>query len=299
MSAAPKIGLALGAGGARGWCHIGVLRALEELGVAPDMVAGCSMGALVGAAWAGGKLDALEDWARALTPTRFVRLLDIRLNSGGLLEAAHISALLDELGLADRIEDLPRPFVAVATDMQTGHEIWLREGPTGRAVRASVTIPGIFTPVLHEGRWLLDGGLINPLPVSAARALGADIIIAVNPNGHDHGVVWNPDRRSERRRGWAGALLPGALREAFHVGRDAREVVAPGYLDVVNAAVDVMADQIRRVRLASEPPHLLLTAILQDIMVLEFYHAAEAIDEGRRVVEAQADEIRELLRLEG
>jgi hypothetical protein len=161
MSKRPKIGVALGSGGARGWCHIGVLKGLENLGVKPDAVAGTSMGALVGAAWAGDRLSALEEWVRALTPTRFVTLMDVRLRSGGLVEARGIETMLEEIGLAPKIEDLAHPFTAIATDMATGREIWLDEGPSHRAVRASAGIPGVMSPVELGGHWLLDGGLVN------------------------------------------------------------------------------------------------------------------------------------------
>lgn len=158
---APRVGLALGSGGgARGWCHIGVLRALDELGVRPSMVAGCSMGSLVGVAWAADRLDALEDWVRSLTPPgRFLGLIDIRPLSGGLVEAGEIEVLLRDLGIPDRIEDLPCPFAAVATDMETGREVWLRDGPTYASVRASVGIPGVMSRCnwTDAGCWMVVG----------------------------------------------------------------------------------------------------------------------------------------------
>ena len=289
MSNSPKIGLALGSGGARGWCHIGVIRALEELGVAPVAVAGTSMGAVVGAAWAAGRLDALETWVRALTPGRFVGLMDLTLRPGGLVEARGIERMLGEIGLPERIEDFPRPFVAIATDMESGREVWLDKGPTARSVRASAGIPGVMTPVRLDERWLLDGGLTNPVPVSAVRALGADTIIAVNPNAKPHGQVWAPRARED----WLASVLPHKLAERFGLEPGVR-AAAPGYFDVLNAAVDTMTAQIRRARLAGEPPHVLLNAAFDDLTVLELYRAGEAIAEGRRMVAAQADLIREV-----
>lgn len=288
----PRIGLALGSGGARGWCHIGAIRALAEIGVEPDVVAGTSMGAVVGAAWAGGQLDALEDWVRALTPSRYVSLMDLRLGQGGLVEARKIGAMLEEIGVAGRIEDLPRPFAAVATDMETGREVWFTRGATFPAVRASAGIPGVMNPVYHDRRWLLDGGLTNPVPVSVARALGAEVIIAVNPNGRQLGRIW---RRPERKPppAWLTEVLPAAWHEPFGltVDEDANPA-RPSYFEVISASIDVMAENIRRSRLAGDPPHVMLEASLEGLTTLELHRGAEAMEEGRRVVAEQAERIR-------
>ncbi len=292
MTGKPKIGVALGSGGARGWCHIGVLKALAGIGVEPDVVAGTSMGAVVGAAFVGGRLAELEAWVRGLTPTRVVGLMDVKLGSGGLVRAREIETMLEGLGIAPRIEALGRPFAAIATDMETGREIWLDSGPTYRAVRASAGIPGVMTPVRHEGRWLLDGGLTNPVPVSAARALGAEVIIAVNPNAKRHGRFWHPPERKEGAN-WMLSVLPPALRESFAVNHDP-ELSTPNYFDVLTAAIDVMEDTIRRARFAGEPPHVQLNASLPSLTVLELYRGAEAIAEGERIVAEQASYIREV-----
>lgn len=293
MSKKPKIGLALGSGGARGWCHIGVLRGLDKLGLRPDAVAGTSMGAIVGAAWAGDRLDALEDWVRALTPGRFVSMMDVRLRSGGLVEARQIEAVLEEIGVAPRIEDLAHPFTAIATDMGTGREIWLDRGPTYRAVRASAGIPGVMSPVEIDGRILLDGGLTNPVPVSAARAMGAEVIIAVNPNAKRRGRIWAPPEPKPAKP-WLAAMVPLALHDPLGIDSHGQARAAtPNYFDVLTAAIDVMTDTIRRARLAGEPPHIQLDAAFTDLTVLELFRGAEAIAEGERMVEAQADHIRE------
>lgn len=276
-----KVGVALGTGGARGWCHIGVLRGLKEIGVMPEVIAGCSMGALVGAAYAGGKLDALEDWVRDLTPARFVRLIDIRPGSGGLVAGGEIVAMLKRIGLPERLEDLEIPFAAVATDMETGRELWLREGALADAVRASVALPGVISPHRLDGRWMLDGALTNPVPVSVARAIGAEVIIAVNPSAKLRGKHW-----PRPAPGWE-ALLPEGLAKALLPTPE--EDSPPGYADVVATAIDVMTDQIRRARLAGEPPHVLLNADLSDMSMLEFHRGEEAIAEGRRIVAAQKD----------
>ncbi len=293
-----RIGVALGSGGARGWCHVGVLRALDELGVRPGVVAGCSMGALVGAAHAAGRLAELERWARGLTRAGVLSLIDLRISGGGLVEGGGIRRLLGELEIPARIEDLAVPFVAVATDLGSGREIWLREGPLVPAVRASAALPGVFAPVEVDGRWLFDGGLVNPVPVSACRALGADVVIAVNPNARLTGQFWQADIPAPAAPPAFLSNLPEPLR-ALWSRPGASGPVAPPYLEVMSCAIGIMTEQIRRSRLAGEPPHVLLNAALADLSVLEFHRAAEAIDEGRRIVAAQADWIRACVAGEG
>ena len=241
--AGPLIGLALGSGGARGWCHIGVLRGLEELGVRPDVVSGCSMGAVVGAAHASGRLDALEEWALGLTLGRFLKLISVDLAGGGLVDGQVIEDVLAEIGIAGNIEDLPRPFRAVASDMRTGREVWLREGPVGRLVRASAAIPGVFAPVRHDGRWLMDGGMTNPVPVSLARAMGAEIVIAVNPDAHLSGAVW-------RGPGAGAAGGAGAGRDPAGSGRIAPSPGATG-----GARPRAAPDGARKMRIGIDGDH--------------------------------------------
>ncbi|TDK49873.1 patatin-like phospholipase family protein [Antarcticimicrobium luteum] len=296
MSGGP-LALALGSGGARGWCHIGVLRELERQGVTPDSVAGCSMGALVGAAWAAGRLDALEDWARALSSTSFMGMIDLRLDRSGLMRGGAIMEMLRELGLPETIEELDRPYIAVATDMETGREVWLREGSLADAVRASISLPAILRPHRVGGRWLLDGGLINPVPVSAARALGARRIISVNPNDKAGGPLWEP---SEGRL-WSALQapelldkLPDPLRKLLPE-RDAGPV-DPTYFDVVSASIDVLTEFLRKSREAADPADLALAAHLTEMSTLEFYRAGHAIEEGARITRAARDQIAVLTR---
>jgi NTE family protein len=273
------LGIALGCGGARGWAHIGVLRALSAAGIAPDVVAGCSMGALVGAAYAGGRLDALEAWARGLTRNRFLRYIDPRLRGGGLLGGAAVAELLDDLGLPDRIEALDRPFMAVASDLASGQEAWLQTGSLADAVRASVAIPGVLAPHCVEGRWLLDGGLTNPVPVSACRALGARRSIAVNALARHGAPLWSPDRADDApleagaTEGW-----PDAMRAWFGAPKDRPE--APRVTEVLNASIDMMMEFVRATRQAVDQPALLVAPHLHHIGVLELYRAEEAIEAG-------------------
>lgn len=289
----PKIGLALGSGGARGWAHIGVLRALEERGIVPDYIAGCSMGALVGAAYVGGRLDALEEWALSITHRKMATLIDVNLLSGGLIEAKQVTRFFKDLGMPERIEDLPIPFATVATDMRTGREVWIREGSVIDAMRASIALPGIISPVLRNERWLIDGGLTNPLPVSVCRAMGADIVIAVNPEAKKYNVIWSQSEKKPKET-WQSikASLPFAVRSAYDavsaVGK-VQGVRPPNYFDVVATSIDVMITQIRRSRLIGDSPHVLLDVNLDDFTILEFNRAKIAIEEGRACVARSSD----------
>ncbi len=282
--AGPVIGLALGSGGARGWCHIGVLRGLEELGIRPDVIAGASMGAIVGAAYAAGKLDVIEEWALSITRRKFLAMLDVRLSGGGLVLGKAILNLPAELGLPEYIEDLAVPFRAVASDMQTGREVWLKRGNLAEALRASSAVPGLLGPARIKGKWLLDGGLTNPVPVSVARAMGAEIIIAVNAGTPLGGSIWSPDIVDDQQ----GILthLAGKLPKALGAGLFAppEGPRSPGYLTVVSSAIEMMVVQILRARLAGDPPHVLLNGDPDVVKTLELYNAALAIEEGRRMV---------------
>jgi len=293
-----KLGVALGSGGARGWCHIGSLRALAEIGIRPDVVSGCSMGALVGAAWAADRLDEMEAWARALTRQKFLGYVDLRLTGGGLVGGRAIGEMLREMGVPDRFDTLQRRMIVVATDMATGHEVWVQEGALLEAVRASIAIPGIFSPHRLNGKWLLDGGLVNPVPTSACRALGADVTIALNPNGRNGGDFWLPDDVSESffaRLAEPDFLenLPAPLRE--WLPRSDKEPRPPHYFDVVSTSIDIMTDFVRKTRAASDPPHLALEADLRHMTMLELFRADEAIAEGRRIVMENADALRRLV----
>lgn len=291
-----KLGIALGSGGARGWCHIGVLRELDAMGVRPDVIAGASMGAVVGAVHAGGALDALEDWARKLTARRFFGLLDLRLSSGGLFEGEEIVNVIAGFDMPANIEDLPVPLALVATDMATGREAWLTQGNVARSVRASVSLPGILGPVRINGRWMLDGGLTNPVPVSACRVLGADVVIAVNPSGRLDRTFWAEREAAGSHDLWDWReRLPETLRSI--VNPEGPEQKAPDYLDVLSASIEIMTDHIRRSRLAGDPPHILLDAHLMDMSVLEFHRADEAIEAGRKAVRENADTLARVLRL--
>jgi len=289
----PRIGLALGGGSARGWAHIGVIEALAEAGVQPDIVCGCSIGALVGAAHVANALPALKKFALALNMREISRYIDIRFADGGLMGGREIVKLLRSLDIRGNIEDVGRPFAAVATDLETGREIWLREGPIEDAVRASISIPGVLAPVHSGGRWLVDGGVVNPVPVSLCRALGADIVIAVNLNADLVG------RATERREATkASATTPELLarlvdRTPAPLRKTAESILpslistkpaSPGYFNVLLTSINIMQEYIANSRLAGEPPHVTLAPRLRDIGFLEFHRAPEAIEEGRASV---------------
>jgi NTE family protein len=264
----PRIGLALGSGSARGWSHIGVIEALHAAGIEPNIVCGASIGSVVGAAYVTDRLSALKDFALALTWREIVGLLDIRLSGGGLINGKQIVDLLQKLKIDFAIEKSAKPFAAIATDLQSGREIWLREGPINQAVRASIALPGIFSPAHIDGRWLVDGGLVNPVPVSACRALGADIVIAVDLNGD----IMERRFKTEPAIPAAGRAagmppefirrlldqIPPAIREqataiAPRLLQSAPD--SPGYFEVLANSINIMQDHITRSRLAGEPPH--------------------------------------------
>ncbi|MDI1345205.1 MAG: patatin-like phospholipase family protein [Pseudolabrys sp.] len=293
----PRIGLALGSGSARGWSHIGVIEALHEAGIESDIVCGSSFGAIVGAAYVTNQLPALKSFAETLTWREIVSLLDVSLSGGGLINGKQIIALLRRLGIDSTIENCAKPYAAIATDLETGREIWLREGPIDEAVRASIALPGIFSPARNAERWLVDGGLVNPVPISACRALGADIVIAVNLNGDIMGRRFKAEPTTPIGR--FAAVPPEFLRRLIdQVPASLREQAAvvapkllqsapshPGYFDVLANSINIMQDQITRSRLAGEPPHVMLVPRLGHIGLMEYHRAAEAIAEGRACVE--------------
>ena len=290
-----RIGLALGSGSARGWAHIGVIDALTEAGIAPDVVCGSSMGALVGAAHVAGRLGSLKAWAEGATWRRIAGLTDLRFTGGGLVSGRQIVSFLRDLDISAPIESYAIQYAAVATELATGREIWLQSGLIHEAVRASIALPGIFSPVLANGKWLLDGGLSNPVPESVCRALGADGIISGNLSGELPGRRFTEPEPPETprpslvssealRRVLGQFPLPGR-RPAANGETPSPGVAPPGYFDVLASAINIMQDHITRTRLAGEPPHVMLVPRLRTIGLMEFNRAAEAIAEGRACVE--------------
>jgi NTE family protein len=283
------IALALGGGCARGWSHIGVLRALDEAGIEISMIAGTSIGALVGGCYLAGKLDALEEFARSLTRRRMFGLLDFRLGGSGLLGGIRLDARLRQHLDGIRFEDLPKPFVAVASEIRTGHEIWLSSGSLVTAMRASYALPGVFEPVNCNGRLLVDGALVNPVPVSVCRAYEQPLVVAVNLSYDNFG-------RAAVIRHSAGELaaekdtLPSVQGDLEHQARESKL----GITGVMVEAFNIIQDRISRARLAGDPPDMSLQPKLGHIGMTEFHRADETIRQGYEATKAQLSELSRL-----
>jgi NTE family protein len=282
MSRKPRIGLALGSGSARGWAHIGAIRALEARGVKPDLVCGTSIGALVGAAYASGELDQLEKWVTGLAWTKVVRLMDLTWR-GGLIRGNRLFTLFRTIFQERNIEELAIPYGAVATELYSGRELWLRHGNLLDAVRASCAMPGLFTPVVRDNVVLVDGGLVNPVPVSMCRALGAELVIAVDLSWGKLG----PYR--DRGRPVAPREVPGWLSRWVPKKNNPEEpAVVPSIFEVFNISLDVVEVRVARSRLSGDPADILITPLLPDFATMDYHRAAEAIAEGRTAVERMA-----------
>ena len=290
-----RIGLALGGGAARGWAHVGVIRALEQAGIHPDLVCGTSVGSLVGAAYAAGELDRFEQWVLGMRIKDVIGFMDVSL-AGGLLKGERVMEFFRRNFVDRPIDQLTMPFAAVATALQTGAEVWLRDGSTVEAVRASIALPAFLTPVLRDGVVLVDGGLVNPVPVSLARAMGADKVIAVDLSSDRLGrrlsanvQVEAPDsaigewiRKLQEN---LGGLIPAHPSDQYR---------PPSMQDVLFSSIDIMQDRITRSRMAGEPPEFIVSPRLAHLQMLDFHRAKEAIEEGKRAVAAILHNLRAL-----
>jgi NTE family protein len=283
----PRIGIALGSGIARGWAHIGILRGLERLGIHPDIICGTSVGAFVGGAYAAGHLDALETWARDPNNFRLTRLFDFQFAQGGLIAGRKMMQIFEDEIPDIQIEKLPNRFACVCTDLDSGHEVWIQEGSLIEAVRASAAVPGILPPVQIDGRWLVDGALVNPIPVSVCRALGAHFVIAVDLNTDVFEAGWQRTAQEFEDNDESTLIsrmksLPGAdfVRHLF-----THQKHAPSILGVMARSLDIIQNRISRTRLASDPPDVRLTPCLGDIGMLQFDRAPAAIEAGEAAVD--------------
>jgi NTE family protein len=287
------IGLALGSGVARGWAHIGVLRALQEIGLRPDIVCGTSIGAVVGGSYLAEKLDAVEEWALSLSRVRLARYLDIQFGGGGLIAGRRLSGLLENNLHKLNIEELDRPLACVATELATGQEVWLQKGSLVDAIRASYALPGVFKPVEIDGRLLVDGALVNPVPVSTCRALGARLVIAVNLNTDTFGKARSYAHRQNgtldtttepgNALEMAGKMTEvSADSELMHqlFSRDDSKP-SPSMFGVMVNSLSIVQDRLSRSRLAGDPPDVVVAPRLGHIGLLEFHRAEECIAEGR------------------
>ncbi len=302
----PRIGLALGGGAARGFAHIGILRTLLANGIVPDIVVGTSIGAVVGGSYASGHLDTLEEWARGLVPRNIFGYLDIRLNGSGLIGGDKLAAQLDASIGKIRIEDLPLKFASVSTEVKTGHEIWITHGRLTDAMRASYALPGIFAPMLIGNRWLVDGALVNPVPVSAARALGAEIVIACNVSTDvfGHGTIISAYGSNDDAPEPVEPAVPEkrGLSKFFSAERTVKREFfggggRPGISTVMVDAFNIMQDRITRARLAGDPPDVLISPRVGKIGWFDFHRADEAIAHGTRAAERTVESIQEAISL--
>ncbi len=315
-----KIGLALGSGSSRGWSHIGVINALVKQGIEPDVVCGTSIGALVGASYVNGRLDELEKWATSLTKFESAKLYEINSSLNGFVNTRKLHTLMKKT-IADEstlIEDLPKKFATVATDLESGREIWLKEGSVLEAVWSSISLPGLFPAVRKNDHWLVDGGLVNPVPVSISRALGADLVIAVNLNGDLVGRrVKKPapkvpvselsrfDRLKQKGKqfreeselsvfsGKFASLIEGYTPSFFSTKKD--KEVSPSLFETIASSVNITQDRITKSRMVGDPPEVIIAPRLAHIGLIELYRAKEAIAEGEACVNAMMPEIKRVL----
>lgn len=291
----PRIGLALGSGSARGWAHLGVIKALERAGVSAEIVCGTSIGALVGAAHAAGDTERLDEWVRGLTWQQVMSLMDVRL-SGGLIRGSLLVEFFRSRFADKGIEHLGKKFACVATELTSGREVWLQSGSVVDAVRASIAIPGLLAPVVHEERLLVDGALVNPVPVSLCRALGADIVIGVDLNWD---LIGRRKQVPEVVKTEAGPADNGILESIFAKFRGSRPpdppIQNPSMLDVLTTSLNIMQVRITRSRLAGEPADVLIQPRLSGIAAMDFHRGAVAMAEGERAAEQAMPLVRELL----
>lgn len=285
----PGVALALGGGAARGWAHIGVLRALDEAGIEVSMIAGTSIGALVGGCYLAGKLDELEEFARGLTRRRIVGWLDLTFGGSGLFGGMKLTARMQEHMSGLRIEDLTRPFVAVATEIKTGNEIWLTGGSLITAMRASYALPGVFEPVPCNGRLLADGALVNPVPVSVCRSYEQPIVVAVNLHYGLFGRSAVIKHRAEQTAADRNEHADDHLLAATPTSE-----IRLGVTGAVVEAFNIIQDRIARARLAGDPPDISLNPRLIDIGLSEFHRADEAIRIGYESTRTRIDELVQL-----
>ena len=294
------IGLALGSGSSRGWAHIGIIKALSDLDIHPQVICGCSIGAIVGASCASGNLDKLEGWVRSLTKLELARFIELNLSLNGFVdtEKLHEFFLQCVCREDESIEDVSAKFASVATDLGTGREVWFTSGLLIDAIWASISLPGLFPPLQHQGRWLVDGGLVNPVPVSVCRALGADIVIAVNLNGDIVGKHFIQEQavQETESENVLDMLSRAVNKYSPSIFKDEKESTSPpGLFDAIAGSINIAQDRITRSRLAGDPPDIMLSPKLSHIGLMEFYRAEESIQEGRDCVMRMLPEIRHVL----
>ena len=318
-----RIGLALGSGSARGWSHIGVIQTLEEMGIVPDVVCGSSIGAVVGAAYAAQRMEALQEWAESLTRMDVASFFNLKFHRSGFIDVERLQRFLSEVvdPKDSSIENLSIAFATVATDLESGSEYWFTQGGVRNAVRGSMSLPGLFTPLRHEERWLVDGGLVNPIPVSVCKSLGAEFVIAVNLNGDivgkhsarrrngrnrqektcDAEKCQNQDRKNSDENHLV-AYVKNTLRsysDSFFSTFGSDQEDPPGLFETLAGSVNITQDRITRTRLTEDKPDIVIAPKLAHIGLLEFYRAHEAIVQGHESVKQMQDSLEEKLAQKG
>lgn len=295
----PKIGLALGSGASRGWSHIGIIKALLREGIQPDIVCGTSVGAMIGSSYLVGKLEYLENWVLGSTRKDVLKFFKVQLTGSGFVDKERLGRFLNQYaaGEGQLIESLAKPFAVIATDLSNGREVWFQKGGLTESIRASMALPGLFPAVRLNHRWLVDGGLVNPVPVSTCRALGADIVIAVNLNSDVIGR--NEQRKAEsssaRKKGVLHNLKQTTLEYSSSILPDNdKQDGAPGLFASITSSINIVQDRITRSRMAGDPAEVVISPRLAHIGMLEFHRAAEAIEEGEACVQAAIEEIRKV-----
>ena len=291
-----KIGLALGSGASRGWSHIGVIKALMAQGIEPDIVCGTSIGSLVGASYVSGHLNDLEQWTCSLSKFKTAKFFEINRSLNGFVNTDRLHSFLSKFVAPEKalIEEFDKQFASVATDLGTGREVWLSEGLVLEAVWASISLPGLFPAIQHHNKWLVDGGLVNPVPVSVCRALGADVVIAVNLNGdivgkhiHKQEKISKPSEKVVDR---ISSLVTEYADSFFSVDRSQQQ--SPSLFEAIAGSVNITQDRITRSRMAGDPPDIVLAPKLSHMGLLEFYRGEEAINEGIDCVQRMLPEIK-------
>lgn len=289
-AAGPTVALVLGSGGARGLAHIGVIEVLRERGYRVVAIAGSSMGALVGGIHAAGRLDDYKAWVCALQKLDVLRLVDWTFSPSGFIRGERVIAALRGLVGDALIEDLPVAYTAVATDIDLEREVWLSRGPLFDAIRASIAIPSLFTPVRRDGHTLVDGGLLNPLPVSAVLHAITDLTIAVDVNAPDERLrlrapepapVPAPPPPGAAAAGDLKARMAQFIEGLFERGAAQPAVVEPNWRDLLSRSLETMQGAITRMKLATHMPEVLIRIPRNAAAFYEFYRAGELIALGR------------------
>lgn len=300
FSGRKKVGLALGSGASRGWSHVGVLKALLEAGIEPDVVCGTSVGAMVGASYAAGNLEALEDWVLSSNRGDVLSFFNFKLARTAFVDIERLNWFLHTF-VADetlQISNLKKVYAAVCTNLENGEEVWLTEGTVADAVRASMAMPGLFPAEHYHDRWLVDGGLVNPVPVSTCRALGADIVIGVNLNSD---ILTKrqikPDTASDSDEDGFLGHLRKQTREYSHslFPSDENGEKPPGLFSTISMSINIFQDQITRNRMIGDPADVMISPKVGDIRMLDFQRADDAIREGAARGKAAVEEILRLI----